>query len=60
MLTVYCNDCSAALITEEAIKGLGLEKFKTTKSRLKIIEEYVRNKKKHIHTHRKSTMTNIE
>lgn len=50
-LQIFCNYCGALLLSEDQI--LDLEKYKHAKSRIKLIEEYVKNKKKFEHSHRK-------
>lgn len=50
LLTIFCNKCGALLLTEDQI--LHLEKYKHAKSRIKLIEEFVKGKKNLEHTHR--------
>src|SRR5437762_7200174 len=55
LLTIFCNSCGALLFTKEQIEELKKKKYQANKSRLKILEEYVKGKSKLIHTHREST-----
>ena len=50
-LSIFCNTCGALLLTETQIKDL--ERTTYSKSRMHLIEQYVKNKTNIKHTHKK-------
>jgi DNA-directed RNA polymerase beta' subunit len=51
-LTIFCNYCGALYLTEDQI--LDIERHTYATNRIKLIEEYVKNKRNLPHTHRDS------